>query len=167
MNREEILQDIERTQQHLATLEKMLETVDYGDWQPPYGSKYYYVTSKLGCDLNVNNNTPKDRELFNAQNAFRTFEQAQAECERIRVRRHLETIARKLNKKAQNEFSAYRDYKYYLYMRDDNGKIDLGSNLGVTTQGVVYCLSEDFYKVAIEEIGQERLKNYLLSYVTY
>lgn len=164
MNKQEILDRINQIKSHLAYLEENLEECECERWSPNKGKVYYLVTEFNNVGNIVYHQDNLDKARYDAYNCFKTREEAEQESEKILVRRQLEDIAQRLNKKTQNEFNAYKDYKYYLYIHDNTGKIDLGSNLGVTTQGVVYCLSEDFYKVAIEEIGQERLKNYLLSY---
>lgn len=161
MDKQEILQEINKTKEHLANMEKMLAECGYKKWKPEKGEKFYYLNSYNMAIPETWDASYSDAGHYNIYNCFKTREQAEQEAEKVLVRRQLEDIAHKLNKKVQNEFNAYQDYKYYLYMHDNNRKIDLGSNLGVTTQGVVYCVDEKFLDVAIQEIGEERLKKYL------
>ena len=163
MNRQELIDEINKTKEHLANMEKMLEESEHERWEPKESEKYWYINGVSSATDTCFMSSSNDLRRIKTYNCFRTKEKAEAEAEKILVRRQLEDIARRLNKKAQNEFNAYRDYKYYLYICDNNGVIGLGSNLGITTQGVVYCLSENFYKVALKGIGEDRLKKYLRS----
>lgn len=51
--------------------------------------------------------------------------------------------------------------KYYLGYDQVNSKITLECRATIIAQGTVYCLDKSFKDVAIQEIGEERLKKYL------
>ena len=51
--------------------------------------------------------------------------------------------------------------KYYLAYDPINSRMTLESRTTMIAQGTVYCLDKDFLYVAIQEIGEERLKKYL------
>ena len=51
--------------------------------------------------------------------------------------------------------------KYYLGYDQINSTITLECRTTIIAQGTVYCLDENFKDIAIQEIGEERLKNYL------
>ena len=98
---------------------------------------------------------------FNFYNCFQTREQAEAEAEKILVRRQLEDIARRLNKGEKIDWKgAYQD-KYYIYLDTETDELIYGESIWSKDQGTVYCLDQDFLDVAIQEIGEERLKKYL------
>lgn len=159
MNKQEILNEINKTKEHLANMEKMLEECDER-WEPKDNEEYWYIT-----DYGTVNYTlfmfkiKNDNMRFKNYNCFPTREQAEAEAEKILVRRQLEDIARRLNKGRTIDWESH-EYKFYLLIfNDDVISQEICQN--IKYQGTVYCLDGTFKSVAIQEIGEERLKKYL------
>ena len=145
MNKQELQNEINKTKEHLANMEKMLAECEYERWKPEEGEKYWYITNSNQVTQTDYTSTRSykyedDYQRCLTYNCFQTREQAETEAEKILVRRILEDIARRLNK---------------------INKIDWCRECRCTVQGSVYCLDINFYKVAIQEIGEERLKKYL------
>lgn len=165
MNKQEILNEINKTKEHLANMEKMLKDKEWEEktqrWKPKANEKYWYVTSTnhtaqtyfvMGDDF--------QRRLI--YNCFQTREQAEQEAEKILVRRMLEDIARRLNKGEESDWIKCYQKKYYLGYDQVNSKITLECRRStIIVQGTVFCLDDKFLNVAIQEIGEERLKKYL------
>ena len=160
MNKQELQNEITKTKEHLANMEKMLAECEYERWKPKHNEQYYMVNQYGDVTVTTNIRSRYDNRIINYYNCFQTREQAEAEAEKILVRRMLEDIARKLNKDEEicweNE-----EIKHYLVYQHNTEDIGLWSTYTDQIQGVVYCLSEDFLDVAIQEIGEERLKKYL------
>ena len=160
MNKEEILSEIEKTKEHLAKMEKMLG--EYSErWKPIDGELYYFLDSygEIIAD-NFCSADYVDSHRYKNYNCFQTREQAETEAEKILVRRMLEDIARRLNKGRKIDWESESPRKYHLCI----DKCDyIYSNVCYSTkyQGTVYCLDKSFRDVAIQEIGEERLKTYL------
>lgn len=158
MNKEEILNEINKTKEHLTNMEKMLEECDER-WKPKDNEKYWYIS-----DYNTINYSlfmPKiqiDNMRFKNYNCFSTREQAEAETEKILVRRMLEAIAKKLNKRRKIDWESH-EYKFHLLIFND--VISQQFCQDIKYQGTVYCLDGNFKDIAIREIGEERLKRYL------
>lgn len=161
MNKEEILDEINKTEEHLANMKKMLAECEYERWKPKEGEIYYELNKYEKAISNEWFDTCYDNVMFNLYNVFRTCEQARAEAEKILVRRMLEDIARRLNKGEKIDWKNSSQYKYSFYLDDKINKIDWCRECRYTVQGSVYCLDMNFYNVAIQEIGEERLKKYL------
>ena len=161
MNKQEILNEINKTKEHLANMEKMLEECEYERWKPNIAEIYYFVDS----DLRVINddwvNIEGQRELYNVYNCFQTREQAEAEAEKILVRRMLENIARRLNKGEKIDWDDEAIKKYFIRFNYYNNRIELDYSFRHKFHGAVYCLNKNFSDVAVKEIGEERLKKYL------
>lgn len=162
MNKQELINEITKTKEYLANMEKMLTECEYERWKPKTGEKYYYVspignvTSIIWCD------TECDNQLWLAYNVFKTKKQAEAEAEKILIRRMLEDIAKRLNKGEGVDWSDKSWSKCSLYL--DVSKDEISTYYSYTYrkhQGIVYCLDANFIDVAIQEIGEERLKKYL------
>lgn len=159
MIKQEILDEINKTKEHLANMEKMLEECEYGRWKPKINEDYWFVSAILypTWTLMIKNNADEDR--YNTYNCFKTEQEAKVEAEKILVRRQLEDIAKRLNKGKQITWSTV-GAKYFLLI-DCDGKIATDFNSCITIQGVVYCFDRAFKDVAIQEIGEDRLKKYL------
>lgn len=162
MNKQEILNEIEKTKEHLANMEKLLKECECESWKPQDGQVYYYVDGQN--DVQSTNYIYSeffscDKKRCSIYNCFKTKEQAEAEAEKILVRRMLEDIARRLNKGEKIDWGNDNQSKYHIYTTDES--IDLDANYINKSQGSVYCLDKNFLEVAIQEIGEERLKKYL------
>ena len=55
MDKEEILKEIKKTEEHLATMKKMLEDCKYERWKPKKSEAYYYVASDGAKEQERNN----------------------------------------------------------------------------------------------------------------
>lgn len=161
MNKEELLKEISKTEEHLASMKKMLKDSEYERWRPKLGETYYYTTSTNGIPTADWNDYDVDNSRYDIGNCFETEQEAKAELEKILVRRMLEDIARRLNKGKKPDWIKCYQKKYYLGYDQVNSKITLECRTTTVAQGTVYCLDETFRSVAIQEIGAERLKKYL------
>lgn len=161
MNKQELQNEINKIKEQLANLVKMLAGCEYERWKPEKGKAYYYVTSTLEVWVDINCNARSDIGRFEGYNCFQTREQAEAEAEKILVRRMLEDIARRLNKGRKIDWFKCYQKKYYLGYSYINSRITRECRTTMIAEGAVYCLDENFLDVAIQEIGEERLKKYL------
>lgn len=158
MNKEEILDEINKTKEHLANMEKMLEKGDEM-WKPEKGEMFYYLNSYNIAISETWDASCSDAEHYNIYNCFKTREQAEQEAEKILIRRQLEDIARRLNKGQEIDWYNSEQSKYCIELYCNN--IITNFYLAHKTQGTVYCLDKNFKDVVIKEIGKERLKAYL------
>ena len=162
MDKEEIIKEIEKTKEHLANMEKMLEDCECERWNPKPSEEYYCVDD--GNDVrrvNFNIMNAYDRDRIKTYNCFRTKEEAEQEAEKILVRRQLEDIARRLNKGNKIDWNNYKQFKYYIWMNSRDNEISWAGEVSHISQGVVYCSDRNFYIAAVKEIGEERLIKYL------
>ena len=161
MNKQEIIDEINKTKEYLANLENMLKECESERWKPKDGDIYYYISE--ACTV-IKSRTWAHcivDEHYHCFNCFRTEEEAQAEAEKILVRRMLEDIARRLNKGEKPDWIKCYQKKYYLGYNQINSKITLECRTTIIAQGTVFCLDDKFLNVAIQEIGEDRLKKYL------
>ena len=159
MNKQEIIDEINKTKEYLANLENMLKECESKRWKPVDGDIYYYISE--ACTV-IKSRTWAHcivDEHYHCFNCFRTEEEAQAEVEKILVRRQLEDIARRLNKGQEIDWNDNNQLKYCIGFDFPLNIISIGA-LYRKLQGSVYCLSDEFKDVAIQEIGEERLKKY-------
>lgn len=163
MNKQELQNEISKTKQHLANMEKMLAECEHERWKPKENEGYYYINHSGELGLTANNYTSFDESVVNAYNCFQTREQAEQEAEKILVRRMLEDIARRLNNGEKIDWNDEEQVKYSIYLDMIDNEINWDKQFRYISQGTVYCLDMNFFDVAIQEIGEERLKKYLRS----
>ena len=161
MNKQKILEEINKTEEHLANMKKMLEECKYERWKPEKGKTFYFLNSHNTAISETWSADCSDARHYNIYNCFKTREQAEAEAEKILVRRMLENIARRLNKDNKIDWNDDKQFKYSICINSSDNEITWDSEVLYISQGVVYCLDMNFYNVAIQEIGEERLKKYL------
>lgn len=164
LNRQEILDGINKTKEHLANMEKMLEDKEWEEktqrWKPKANEKYWYVTSTnhvAQTDFVMGD----DFQRWLIYNCFKTEKEANQEAEKILIRRQLEDIARRLNKGKKIDWNDEEQTKSFLFFDSVTQLIERDCNIRNKIQGVVYCLDTDFRKIAIQKIGEDRLKEYL------
>ena len=160
MNRQEILDEINKTKKHLINMEKMLKECEYERWKPDPNEEYYYVSEdgKIIQTRNCGWEPAANKVKF--YNCFKSEKQAEQEAEKILVRRMLEDIAKRLNKGQELDWNDENQYKWYITYNTLFGfaTYSIAEN---TTQGVVYCLDKNFLNTVIKEIGEGRLIKYL------
>lgn len=161
MNKQEILEEINKTKEHLANMKKMLEECECERWKPQKGETYFELNRYGVPTPNEWNDTYYDNIMFNLYNVFQTYKLAKAEAEKILVRRMLEDIAERLNKGREIDWNNFNQIKYFIYIDYATQLIRRDCDFRNKIQGVVYCLSDNFVSVAKREIGEERLKKYL------
>lgn len=160
MDREEILDEINKTKEHLANMEKMLKECKYERWNPKPSQEYYCVDDgNTVRRVNFNTMNVYDRDRIKAYNCFQTREQAETEAEKILVRRQLEDIAKRLNKGEEIDWFDSEQPKHCIELFCNS--IITNFYFSHKTQGTTYCLDGNFLDVAKREIGEERLKAYL------
>lgn len=161
MNKEKLINEINKTKEHLANMEKMLAECEFERWRPEPSDVYYYVNSYGRAVSGTWMDAPVDIERYKNYNCFQTIDQALFESEKISVRRMLEDIARRLNKGEKIVWNATFQDKYFIYWDTENDELVYGESVWSKEQGTVYCLDQDFLDIAIQEIGEARLKKYL------
>ena len=161
MDKQELQKEIENARAHLTNIEKMLEQCEYSRLKPKRHDIFYYLNEYSEVERSDFCDDEVDRYLYETFNCFRTKEQAEQEAEKILVRRMLEDIARRLNKdKTINWRLTTNQVKYYIFLGAGDELSYNGTYIN-KVQGTIYCLDENFLNVAIQEIGEERLKKYL------
>ena len=159
MNKQELQNEINKTKEHLKNMEKMLEECKCERWKPKDNEMFWYIDSS--GFVNYSLFMPETESRFKNYNCFQTREQAEAEAEKILIRRKLEVIAKCLNKGGKIDWRDDSQPKFYLYYNCCSENIKYGIYYHSKIAGVVYCLTEKLLDIAKEEIGEERLIKYL------
>lgn len=164
MGRQEILDKIAKAQAELDKAKGLLDEYyksNIKDWRPEKDRVYWYVGDDNCVNATLNFGCEPHKSRIKTYNCFQTKEQAEQEAEKILVRRILEDIAKRLNKGEKIDWNNEEQAKYSISLDITGNEIGWDKEVRFTSQGTIYCLDMNFYKVAIEEIGTERLIKYL------
>lgn len=164
--KQKILNNIEEAQHKLDEARKKLDEYNTGNkrWKPKNNEKFWYIDSSGSVNYSLFMSETESR--FKNYNCFQTKEQAEAEAEKILVRRQLADIAKRLNKGQKIDWSDDEQLKYYFYLYRGNvygayNKLIFDLTRTKKQQGTVYCLDENFLDIAKREIGEDRLIKYI------
>ncbi len=161
MNKQQILEEINKTKEHLANMEEALKECEYKRWKLELNEEYW-VVNNFGTAYNkIWTGCNTDQKRYNFYNCFKTREQAEQEAEKILVRRMLEDIAIKLNRGKKIDYKDNTQCKFCLTYNIVKDRLEVDSSYNCIRVGAVHCLAINFCKEAIQEIGQERLIKYL------
>lgn len=123
------------------------------------GGNYFYYLAPTGL-RSVKDFREKESDWFyDTGNYFKTKEEAEQRFEHMITEQQLKDIALRLNKGEKIDWEDEEQKKFHLCLF--YGSLSYNSNILGKTQGVIYCLDENFKDIAIKEIGKERLINYL------
>ena len=161
-DKQKILNDIEEAQRKLDEARKKLDEYNtgYKRFKPTKNETYYHVASNgmSGQDW-WNDDFITDIKRYDSYNCFKNREEAEAEAEKILVRRMLEDIARRLNKGRKISWTS-SSRNYFIFFDNTSGKLTQDYNV-LCQQSTVYCLDENFLNVAKREIGEDKLIKYI------
>lgn len=153
--------DIEEEIDDLEHSAQMSDMVEAGLWKPKEGGKYYYVGDDGKIYNNVYNRGWENSEnRIKFGNCYQTKEQAEKALEHKKIETQLRDIAARLNKGTVIDWNNYKQKKWYIIYSLPEQKIFREFTDTVILQGGIYCLDKNFKDVAIQEIGEERLKEY-------
>lgn len=160
---QELEQNISSIKEELSRLEEKLKTFKprVGRQVPENGDIYYFLGgAKTAVFENKWTNDSYDQQRFNSYNYFKTEEEAQREIDRRLIKAKLNEIANRLNGGQVIQWNSAIQRKYYLNV--DTG-VSLGLNFSLINkmEGTTYCLSQDFLEVAVDEIGEQELFDYI------
>lgn len=160
--KQNILNDIEEAQRKLDEARKKLDEYNtgYKRWKPKNNEKFWYIDSYGSVNYTCfMSEIGVDTKRFENYNCFKTREQAEAEADKILIRRQLEDIAKRLNKGRKIDWYDSKQPRYCIELYHD--EIITNYNLTYKTQGTVYCLDKNFLDLAKREIGEDRLIKYI------
>lgn len=160
---QELEQNISSIKEELSKLEEKLKTFKprVGRQVPKNGDIYYFIGGARASVFEDKwANDSYDQQRFNSYNYFKTEEEAQREIDRRLIKAKLNEIANRLNGGQVINWDSAIQRKYYLNLSNE-GSLNLSFSLIDKTEGATYCLSEDFLEVAVDEIGEQELFDYM------
>ena len=163
MNKVELEELINKLQHQLKDAQEQLEEVDKYKRFKPKNNEMYYCIDNFGSIFSTPflDTCSLDRQRYDFYNCFKTNKEAQREVDKILIRRKLEALARCLNGKKVIDWDNTYQRKYYIEYNCIRERLRISNTYNIHTQGVVYCLSENFLDEAIKEIGERELIKYI------
>lgn len=160
---EKVVEDSKLSQKKTAT---KVEEKEYKRWRAEEHGEYYYLLDAgagfedgIGIAKSFDYRNDTDVSRYELGNYFKTEEEAEKRLEHIKIEQQLKDIVLRLNKGEKIDWEDEEQKKFHLWLF--YGSLSYNSNILGKTQGVIYCLDENFKDIAIKEIGKERLINYL------
>lgn len=158
------MNNLEELKQELKKLENKineLENKGNNKYNRQRYNDYYSLLHNGNISCFIDYKDEVDNFCYSIGNHFETKEQAEKYKEKLLIEQKLRDIAMELNKGEKiNWDNDIRD-KYYLGFAYYKDKINYYVSNKNRKQGVIYCLDKGFKDMAIERIGEERLKKYL------
>ena len=159
---QELGQNISSIKEELSKLEEKLKTFKsrVGRQMPEKGDIYYFIGNDGSIFEDKWANNSYDQQRFNSYNYFKTEEEAQKEIDRRLIKAKLNDIANRLNGGQIINWDSAIQRKYHLTLSNE-GSLNLSFSLIDKIEGATYCLSQDFLEVAVDEIGEQVLLDYM------
>lgn len=161
---QELEQNISSIKEELSKLEEKLKTFKprVGRQVPENGDIYYFIGGARASVFEDKwANDSYDQQRFNSYNYFKTEEEAQREIDRRLIKAKLNEIANRLNGGQVIKWDSAIQRKYYLNLDNEESSLHLNFSIIDKMEGTTYCLSEDFLEVAVDEIGEQELFDYM------
>ena len=160
MNKQELEQKIEQLQKQLDELKNVKVDETKKRWIPVENERYYYINGDLKIGDVIFYDDKYDNNLIELGDCFNTKEEAQFVADKIKynlmfknyVEEHSEPLDWKNHQ--QEKWCVY--YDYY------NNCIGCDWRVGLKIQGEIYASSKQILKDAINYVGEENVKKYIL-----
>ena len=148
----EILKEIEELKKYQLT--------NNVRWRAEYNGEYFYINSN-GCicsDVDIRDNSANYRFLVDY---YKTKEDAEKCFKNQITYQQLKDIALRLNKGQEIYWHNGSQDKYYIYFDYIENEFGLTFANSMRSLSGIYCLDEKYLDIAIDEIGEEKLRQLL------
>ena len=155
---EELKKEIEKLGTQIKGLEEQEKKCKR--WRASRNGKYWHITPSASAIVNytIEINDDQDNRSYETGNYFRTEEEAEKVVEKIKIYTQLKDLALRLNEGREVDWKNEKQNKYYIYFNHAEMKLSLLTGCLYQDLGQIYCLDENFFKIAKQEIGEENLK---------
>lgn len=134
---------------------------------PEQGDEFYFITGGGGIGSRKLTDVPACRDYLRCHNYFETKEEGEAELDRVITHRRLQKIANRLNGGKEIDWSNRYQVKYSIAACYDETtkEYTLVQSEAFTDvrADAIYCLRCTFLDLAIQDIGEEELKEFVLN----
>ena len=162
MDREELLKQRDKLQKELDKLTELINKKDIR-FKPEYEEYYYFLGSNGIIQRTYWNNGVHDDYRYSVGNCFKTEQEAYDYKENLITKQQLKDLALELDNGAEIDWNYKDTRKYTIYLTSVPDELEDNWNWVYRAVGGIYCTNKNFYKVAIERIGKEKLINLIKS----
>lgn len=138
-------------------------------WKPDFDEEYFFINDKVLCQketwdgiyLNDTSEETIDKNRYNIGNCFKTKEKCESIIEKLKIRAELKRFAEQ-----HNDIIEWCDTsipKYEITYDHNTGQLFVMSEYDLKRMHGIYFSSDFIAQLAIETIGEERIKNYLFN----
>lgn len=151
--------DVELTKEQEKQIKEYLKIKENKKWKPNVQDKYYYVDDAGNINYSVYADYNLDNCRVLTNNCFKTKEETEFRLEQIKVYNELKNFADENNKEICWEDNSN---KYHIYYDYNDNILKVYSNRNFKYIGPIYFSSPELAKQAIDKVGADRVKKYLL-----
>ena len=156
-------QDLELTEEQEKEIKKFLNIKDNKRWKAEGNEEYWYINScgDVDTDECCNITAFVDEYRYFLNNMFKTKEEAEFRLEQIKVYNELKNFADE-----NNDEIDWRDptqAKWLLYLSCENMKVSPAVWYSVDFLGTICFSKKELALLAIEIVGEDRIKKYLFN----
>lgn len=151
MDKDKIIEEINKAEQHLAKLRKELEKPDGKVWKPRLGEKYYSLKNDGAWYSLSWGNSIGDKERWKYGNVYKSTKRAELAANKRLIRVQLERYALE-----HNEIFKDKDTSSIRILRESNEIVVVSGGLWWSDE--VLFSSRNIAYDAINEIGEYNLK---------
>ena len=162
MTKQELEQKIEELQRQLDELKNVKVEETKTKWIPARMEVFYFINNDLDVIENVCAKTDFEKPLIEIGNCFKTEEEAQFVADKIKhtlmfkhyVEEHSEPL----------DWNEREQEKWRIVYNNIAHKIDIAFcyDKHIKYQGSIYASSEEILQDAIEYVGEDNVKKYIL-----
>ena len=158
-NLEELKKQISDLQSKVAKIENESKEEKKGKrWRAKMNDTYIYINDAGYADVSHENNDSFDKYRFKTRNYFKTEEEAEEYQEIMNTYYDLMDLAEELNNGKKIDWYDDTQQKFYIYFDFKRNKFVQSYTYVTKDIGQIYCLNENIIGIAIEKIGEDKLK---------
>lgn len=160
----DLLDRISELEQQLVELKAEANKGAGKRWRANRGGDYWYV-SDYGITIqeedsrSVDSTSALDNYHYDTHNYFQTEKEARKYARVLETERQLKKFADEHNNKIN--WNNNNQVKWNLYYYYDLHEINIATHCAIKDARVIYFSSEEIARQAIDEIGEEKIKEYL------
>ena len=129
-------------------------------WKPEYGEYYFCIDADGDVAIFTYEDDDVDKFRYLIGNMFKTKEETEEYAKKIKFQAKFKNFVKERNNELNwNDYDQSKWYMYYNHYRKEIMFLDETFN---KNQGTIYASSEQILKDAINEIGEENVKKYIL-----
>lgn len=154
-NLEELKKKYEELGKEIEKLEKQKENIR---WRADFGEQYYLISTSGKIIINREGNDEIDNFRYKTRNYFKTEEEAEKYLANVITYYDLIDLANELNNGEEIDWENGNQPKYFIHCDTRNNELVQFAYYSLKFIGTIYCLDINFLNIALERIGEKRLK---------